>query len=70
MRALVMDRPECGNAFAKTRKLLPHSIGAAIIRRHNLVWNILQSQFEVQVFHCGSNAALLVMGRNYNTKKA
>ncbi len=37
---------------------------------HNLVWNIFQSQFEVQVFHCGSNAALFVMGRNYNTKKA
>lgn len=69
MRSLVLDWPECGNVFAKTQKLLPRSIGAAIIHHHNLVWNILQSQFEVQVFHCGSNAALFVMGRDYNTKE-
>jgi hypothetical protein len=49
---------------------VPRSIGAAIIHHHNLVWNILQSQLEVQVFDSGSNAALLVMGRNYNAKKA
>jgi hypothetical protein len=70
MCSLVLDRPECGNVFAKTQKLVPRSIGAAIIHHHNLVWNILQSQLEVQVFDSGSNAALLVMGRNYNAKKA
>jgi hypothetical protein len=51
--------------FTKTQKLLPRRIGAAIVHNHNFVRDILQSQLEVQVFHGGSDAAFLVMGRNY-----
>ena len=64
MPALILYRPEFRNPRLDFLEQLPRLVRAAVIDHDDFMRDILELEFQVQVFNGGTDAALLVTRRN------
>jgi len=63
---LILNGEKLGQAFLEINQQLPSAVAASVINHEYFMSDILQLQFQVEMFDRGNDACLLVLGGNHH----